>query len=53
MIVSPHSYRPDQNGRVGVLDKIEIWSKEKWLKYSEEENLAADEIAERIENLGI
>ena len=38
---------------IGVLDKIEIWSKEKWLKYSEEENLAADEIAERIENLGI
>ena len=25
----------------------------KLLKYSEEENLAADEIAERIENLGI
>ena len=38
---------------IGVLDKIEIWSKEKWLKYSEEENLAADYIAERIENLGI
>ena len=38
---------------IGVLDKIEIWSKDKWLKYSEEENMAADEIAERMENLGI
>lgn len=38
---------------IGVLDKIEIWSKDKWQKYSEEENIAADEIANRIENLGI
>lgn len=38
---------------IGVLDKIEIWSKEKWLKYSEQENMEADEIAERMENLGI
>ena len=38
---------------IGVLDKIEIWSKDKWLAYSEQENLAADEIAERMENLGI
>ena len=38
---------------IGVLDKIEIWSKDKWLEYSTEENLAADEIAERMENLGI
>ena len=38
---------------IGVLDKIEIWSKDRWLKYSKEENLQADEIAERMENLGI
>ena len=38
---------------VGVGERAEIWSKDKWLKYSEEENLAADEIAARIENLGI
>lgn len=38
---------------IGVLDKIEIWSKDKWLKYSEEENMAADEIAEKMANLGI
>ena len=38
---------------IGVLDKIEIWSKDKWLKYSEEENNSADEIAEKMSNLGI
>jgi len=38
---------------IGVLTKIEIWSKEKWLKYSEEENQSADEIAEKMANLGI
>ena len=38
---------------IGVLNKIEIWSKEKWLKYSEEENNSADEIAEKMANLGI
>ena len=38
---------------IGVLNKIEIWSKEKWLKYSEEENNNADEIAEKMANLGI
>ena len=36
-----------------VLDKIEIWSKDKWLKYSEEENSSVDEIAEKMSNLGI
>ena len=38
---------------IGVLNKIEIWSKDKWLKYSEEENNSADEIAEKMANLGI
>ena len=38
---------------IGVLTKIEIWSKEKWLKYSENENMDADEIAEKMEALGI
>lgn len=38
---------------IGVLTKIEIWSKDKWLKYSEEENQTADEIAEKMANLGI
>ena len=38
---------------IGVLNKIEIWSKDKWQKYSEEENKSADEIAEKMSNLGI
>lgn len=38
---------------IGVLNKIEIWSKDKWLKYSEEENKSADEIAEKMSSLGI
>jgi len=38
---------------IGVLTKIEIWSKEKWLKYSTDANVTADEIAEKMSNLGI
>ena len=38
---------------IGVLNKIEIWSKNKWLQYSEEENNSADEIAEKMSSLGI
>lgn len=38
---------------IGVLNKIEIWSKDKWQKYSDEENKSADEIAEKMSNLGI
>ena len=38
---------------IGVLTKIEIWSKDKWLKYTEEESSSADEIAEKMESLGI
>lgn len=38
---------------IGVLDKIEIWSKEKWLEYSEKENNEADDIAEKMANLDL
>lgn len=38
---------------IGVLNKIEIWSKDKWQRYSETENMEADEIAEKMSNLGI
>lgn len=38
---------------IGVLNKIEIWSKEKWETYSQKENMEADEIAEKMANLGI
>ena len=38
---------------IGVLNKIEIWRKDKWLEYSQKENMEADEIAEKMANLGI
>ena len=36
---------------VGMNSRIEIWSKEKWAKC--DENISADEIAEKMEMLGI
>ncbi len=36
---------------VGVLNRIEIWNKEKWSNV--DENISADEIAENMESLGI
>ena len=50
MTIKDYIYNLEKNVRK---ESDEIWSKEKWISYSEEENLAADEIAERIENLGI
>lgn len=38
---------------IGVLTRLEIWSKEKWLEYSEKENKQADEIAQNMAELGI
>jgi len=38
---------------IGVLTRLEIWSKEKWIEYSEKENKQADEIAQNMANLGI
>ncbi len=38
---------------IGVLDKIEIWSEDKWLEYSKKENMDVDEIAEKMANIGI
>lgn len=38
---------------IGVLTRIEIWSKEKWVEYSEKENKQADEIAQNMAELGI
>ena len=36
---------------VGVLNRIEIWNKDKWNNL--DENISADEIAENMESLGI
>ena len=38
---------------IGVGTRIEIWNKEEWTKYSSDENISADEIAENMTMLGI
>ena len=38
---------------IGVGNRIEIWNREKWEKYSSEENISADDIAENMTMLGI
>ena len=35
----------------GVMNRVEIWNKEKWLNYSAETALAYESIAERISDL--
>ena len=37
---------------IGVLTRVEIWSKEKWLQYNEED-VDFDSIAEKMSDLGI
>ena len=38
---------------IGVGTRIEIWNKKDWTKYSSDENISADEIAENMTMLGI
>lgn len=38
---------------IGVGTRVEIWNRESWKKYSSEENISADEIAENMTMLGI
>ncbi len=38
---------------IGVNTRVEIWSKDKWQKYSSDENVNVDEIAENMTMLGI
>lgn len=38
---------------IGVGTRIEIWNKEKWGNYNNEENISADDIAENMTMLGI
>lgn len=38
---------------IGVLSKIEIWSKQEWDNYSDGTNLGPDEIAEKMSEFGI
>lgn len=38
---------------IGVGTKIEIWDKKTWQRYSNNDNISADEIAENLSNLSI
>ena len=38
---------------IGVSNRVEIWSQDKWDSYSEAEDLEADELAEKMAMLGI
>ena len=38
---------------IGVGTRVEIWNREEWKKYSSDENISADEIAENMTMLGI
>lgn len=38
---------------IGVSNRLEIWSKDKWLDYNDDENLSYDAIAEKMSFLGI
>ncbi|MBQ3854906.1 MAG: division/cell wall cluster transcriptional repressor MraZ [Anaerovibrio sp.] len=38
---------------IGVSSRIEVWSKEEWLKYNEDINPAVSAIAETLADLGI
>ena len=38
---------------IGVLGRLEIWDKAKWLEYNEKENNSVEDIAESLADLGI
>ncbi|WP_352418471.1 division/cell wall cluster transcriptional repressor MraZ [Proteiniborus sp.] len=38
---------------IGVSNRVEIWSKEEWDLYNDDENLSYDAIAEKMSELGI
>ena len=38
---------------VGVSTRVEIWDKDKWLEYTDKENMDVNEIAIQMSNLGI
>ncbi|MDD3838983.1 MAG: division/cell wall cluster transcriptional repressor MraZ [Clostridia bacterium] len=38
---------------IGVLTRVEIWSKDVWREYNSDENLSYEEIANNMEELGI
>lgn len=38
---------------IGVSTRVEVWDRNKWENYSRDDNLSADKIAEKMEQLGI
>jgi len=38
---------------IGVATRMEIWSKEEWVRYNEDDSLSYENIAERMAELGI
>ncbi len=38
---------------IGVGTRVEIWSSDEWQKYNSDDNLSCDEIASKMEELGI
>lgn len=38
---------------IGVSSRVEIWNKDNWEKYSSDDNISADNIAEKMALLGI
>ena len=38
---------------IGVLNRIEIWSEERWEKYTKESGKSFEEVAERLADLGL
>lgn len=38
---------------IGVSTRIEVWSKEAWLQYSQNDDVSYDDLAEHMSNLGI
>lgn len=57
-ILVPPSLRKYSNMKeeavvIGVLDRIEIWSKEEWDNYSDPDNFDFDDISEKMAELGI
>ena len=45
--------QPEDVVLIGVSNRIEVWSKAEWLKYSDDINPSVSEIAETLADLGI
>lgn len=48
-----YSRLKDEAVVIGVLNRIEIWNREDWNKYSDDENLDFEDMAEKMTELGL